>query len=480
MNLNSESHGRPVSDGERGQLVPLMPVLLVAFLCVAAFVIDLGDLYYSHQQLVAATDAAALAGAYDLPNIATTTVTADATKYSAATGGFNARPNLTNVSITVGYKCLTSTGVPCLVPPGGVQAINAIFVTEHATVNTPFAKILGINSWNISSTATASAKNGSAGPQNVMILLDTTASMSTADTNCTVPGIANPTREDCALAGVRTLEAQLDPCAITLTTCGTITNGNVANPVAQVGLMVFPGLTPTQTTTLSNPPVAAATASNDYTCPGSNPSITSYNKNPGYLILPLQSDYRTSDTAGLNTAAHVVIATGGNGCSKGISDPGGEGTFYAGAIASAQAYLVANTRPNVPNVLILLSDGDATATSTQMAGSATSYTSTNECHQAITAAQNARTAGILVYAIAYGSQSSGCASDSPAITPCATMEAIASIPTTTYFFSDTNQSGSGVDKTCVNNSRPTADLNQVFTSIAGDFTVARLVPNNAL
>jgi len=132
----------------------------------------------------------------------------------------------------------------------------------------------------------------------------------------------------------------------------------------------------------------------------------------------------------------------------------------------------------VQNVMIVLSDGDATASSTQMGGKATSYPATNECHQAITASTNAQAAGILVYSVAYGSESSGCSADSPAIAPCATMEGIASLPTAKYFFADNNQSGSGIDKTCANAARPTSDLNQVFKDIVLDLTVARLIPNN--
>jgi hypothetical protein len=478
MSLRRDLRLRPFRGGERGQVVPLVAASVVALLAIAALVVDGGNLYYSHQKLAAASDAAALAGGYDIPNTTTATATTDATRWSAVAGGLNANQNLTNVSITVGFKCLTTVGVPCLVPPGGSQAINAISVTQHASVNSFFARILGIKSFTTTATATAIPRSGASTPTDLMVVLDTTESMSTADPNCTVAGLTNPTREQCALAAVRALLDNLDPCSGSLATCGPISNGNVANPVAQVGLMVFPGLTPTESKTLSNPPVAAPTATDDYVCPGSNPSITSYNSNPGYLILPLQSNYRNSDSSALNTAAGLVIASGGNSCSSGVGDPGGEGTFYAGAIAAAQSYLLANSRTNASNVMILLSDGNASASSKQMAGSATSYASTNECHQAITASQNAQAAGIKVYAVAYGAEATGCSTDSPAITPCTTMEDIASVPTANYFFSDANQSGQGINTSCTNASRPISNLNQAFTAIAGDLSAARLVPNN--
>ncbi|MGA9056713.1 MAG: pilus assembly protein TadG-related protein [Terriglobia bacterium] len=491
MNQNNKSFLRRAHKDQRGQALVMVAFMMVGFFAMAAFVIDFGRIYFSFRELQASTDAAALAGAEAMPTGATAAdtkaaVQANVTLYSGVAGNNNAYPNLTGVTMSYTLSCLTTLsneGIACVESPAGD---NAIQVVQTVKVPLTFASIIGTPSITLTAAATAAMRGATGGPYNVMMVLDTTSSMgSNLDTNCTVPGITgSPTREQCALYGVQTLlglgGTGLAPCAPTLANCGTATNGNVANPFDEVGLMVFPGLTPTETSTLSNPPVQAPTASDDYTCPTSNPSITSYNNNPGYLVLPLQSNYRSSDAAtALNTAAGIVIATGGaGGTCKGLATPGGEGTFYAGAITAAQNYLVANSRKNVQNVMIVLSDGDATASSTQMGGKATSYPATNECHQAITASTNAQAAGILVYSVAYGSESSGCSADSPAIAPCATMEGIASLPTAKYFFADNNQSGSGIDKTCANAARPTSDLNQVFKDIVLDLTVARLIPNN--
>jgi hypothetical protein len=54
------------------------------------------------------------------------------------------------------------------------------------------------------------------------------------------------------------------------------------------------------------------------------------------------------------------------------------------------------------------------------------------------------------------------------------MQAIASA--TQYFFSDYTQSGSSSN--CISASQPTSNLNQIFTDIANDLTVAKLIPNN--
>jgi Flp pilus assembly protein TadG len=470
MKLNNESNEsivRRFRDSERGQAMVLITIALVSILGAAAIVIDIGRLYHAYQELLSATQAAALAGASVLSNDTASEAIATATSYSAANGDLNAASNLTNATMVAGYpqvKCLTSIGIPCSESPAGA---NAVVVREQATVGTTFARVFGVNSWPISATATASGRGGFNSPYNVVIVLDTTQSMNDTDSDSQ----CGSSRISCALTGIRTLLGTLSPCPLGQASCGAASGetptvgANVTTPVDEVGLMVFPGLTST------------SQVPNDYTCPTSNPAITSYNNSPVYQIIALSSDYRASDAASsLNASSDIVIAAGGGSCS-GVSAPGGEGTFYAGVINAAQAQLVASARPNTKNVMILLSDGDATASPSQMAGSATSYPATQECHQAVTAAQNAAAAGTTIYSVAYGAEASGCPTDtSPAITPCQTMQQIASSPSN--FFSD--YTATGGTSSCVSASRPTSNLNQIFTQIAEDLTVARLIPNNTL
>jgi hypothetical protein len=163
-----------------------------------------------------------------------------------------------------------------------------------------------------------------------------------------------------------------------------------------------------------------------------------------------------------------------------MSNPGGEGTYYAGAIYAAQSALIAEqaANPGSQNVLILLSDGDAGTTDSGAMGSASTtsgtYPSTkNQCAQAVTAAKAAATAGTRVYGVAYGAEASGCGTDSPSITPCQTMQQISSA--SQNFYSDYTAKGS--DSTCISASQPTSNLNQIFTDIGNDLTVSRLIPN---
>jgi len=226
--------------------------------------------------------------------------------------------------------------------------------------------------------------------------------------------------------------------------------------------------------------VANATyAPDDYGCPTSKPPIASYNNNPLYLILPLQSDYRASATAALNSGvsgSNLVKSVGaGQGSCPGVTTPGGEGTFYAGAITAAQDYLAANSRSGAQNVIILLSDGNASASPSQLGGSVTKYSTSAECQQAVTAATNAKNAGTLIYSVSYGSETSGCSSGDT-LTPCGTMLGIASLPLTQYFFS-VPQTVSGKTSTVCDGAAPITEMNQVFTTIAGNLTSSRLVPN---
>jgi hypothetical protein len=111
-------------------------------------------------------------------------------------------------------------------------------------------------------------------------------------------------------------------------------------------------------------------------------------------------------------------------------------------------------------------DGDASASASNMpTGKAT-----NQCKQAVTAAASGTAAGTWVYSIAYGASTSGCSTDSPKTTPCATMTSIASDPS--KFYSD-NSAGC---PTSSQNSSLT-DLVSFFKSISQSLLPARLIPD---
>jgi Flp pilus assembly protein TadG len=453
---------RRFSRDESGQVLPFMALMFTAMLGVAGLSVDLGRVYYIYDELQSSTDAAAMAGAGALPG---STVAAVATTYSAVSGNKNANSNMAGVTMAAGYpklECLNTLkgeGMACVAPANA----NAVQVKQQVTVPMYFMSVLGQRSMTITATSTAAMRGASFTPYNVAIIVDTTVSMSDrdSDSNC------SNTRLYCALQGVQVLLSNLSPCGSSATTCGTVTSGNVASPVDKVSLYTFPGVTTSSVT-------------NDYDCSGGvTTQAYTYPTLPNYQIVPLSSDYRSSDTSSsLATTSHLVSAADGKpGCS-GMQNPGGYGTYYAGVIYAAQAMLVANAATGVQNVIIMLSDGDASASTSQMTSNNNNGTYPSvkqQCHQAVTAAAAAAAAGTHVYSVAYGAASSGCDTDTnPSITPCQTMQQIASAPQ--YFFSDYTASANNGQ--CISASQPTTNLNQIFTQIAGDFTVSRLIPNS--
>jgi len=253
---------------QEGQTLYLVAVLLIIVLGSAALSIDIGVLLHAQRELQASADAAATAAAQDLSNLQTADYAIN-TAYcysgvgSSAFGGSRTCPNgqtvssglnayadlpgVTMVSPFPQVKCLqtmVNLGVPCTSQANA----NAVAVDEQVTVPTFFAKVFGITSVTLTAQALSAIKGGTPVPANIMVIVDSTHSMSDPDTtgNCTIPNFSgNPTKEDCAKYGVATLLSGLSPCAAGLSSCGTITNGNVSNPVQQVGILVFPGLSST-------------------------------------------------------------------------------------------------------------------------------------------------------------------------------------------------------------------------------------------
>lgn len=508
MNNKRGSFLRLALKEQRGQVLPWAAFLMVLFVGMGAFVLDIGHAFFCYRELQSATDAAALAGALQLRN---STPLAVAASYGAVAGGKNTNPNLANVSMVPGYpalECLTTIakmGIACTAPNNA----NAIRVKEQAIVPTFFARIFGISQMTLSATATAAISGAKAMPYNVAIIIDTTASMKTVDTNCG----GGAERIICAESGVETLLQNLYPCSSVLG-CGTVTDGIAQNALDSVSIFTFP-------------PVTNGTLANDYNCSGSNPTIVPYTLPTigsstyapsgsgigNYQITSFLSDYKSSDSTTTLSGTSDVSMTVGGGVSSGtncpgMAAPGGDGTYYAGVIYAAQAALnqqtaaetAANPNANPQNIMIILTDGEANALASKMAtitaggvqiattntfpaggggtSSLTNYPSPfDQCQQAVSAANYAKSQGTLVYAVAYGSESSGCTTDSTGpqanITPCQVMSEMASGPS--YFYSDYNQSGSS--STCVSTGTSVSEMNDIFTSIASDFLQARLIPD---
>jgi Flp pilus assembly protein TadG len=115
---------------ERGAVLPLVVISMVVFLGMAALAVDLGSLWQQQRQTQAAADAAALAGAQDLPG-SPGTATTQAQSYVTQ-----------NVS---------GAGTPVVSQPNSLQ----IKVTVNKSAPTFFGNTFGLTSENVSATAVA-------------------------------------------------------------------------------------------------------------------------------------------------------------------------------------------------------------------------------------------------------------------------------------------------------------------------------------
>lgn len=593
-----KSFARRTIQDQRGQILPISAVMLVALLSLGGLSMDFGRAYIAQARLQTYANAAVLAAAGEVYNTSTTdSATTYANNYSASKGDNNAVSYMGTVSTSVITKCLNM-----LLPSGTCTSsspANAVQVRESASIPTTFMALLGKKTMNISAVATASMQ-GVSEKWNVAIIEDTTGSMSAADTNC-----GGVSEFQCALNGIQALLAATNPCPAGVTSCSP----SAAN--LRVALFAFPNII------TSDLPVANACSGATYTQPlpyqvmtlpkpgASSYAPLSYNENGTTWSASYEITYNASDadgngfvsdfyapsnttTGGLNPSSSVVQAVGYGGTTSGsktgclpVAPAGialngntgtptssstvntadvGEGiTYYASAIYAAQAALTAEStaHPGSRNAIILLSDGQAntqwiyfpqgsvtqgtshgsnwsTPSTILSSESSLGYSTLNstpnlsakgayylstpnqeatgtisgvypdffdECQQAIVAGQTATNAGTRVYAVAYGAEDTGCGSGShpddytdvtlvtlpntpnapfssaAALTPCMTMENIASSPD--FFYSDYLQSGSSVSTTCVDNSHTVTALSQIFQSIASDFTTPRLLPNNA-
>jgi hypothetical protein len=481
----------------------MLAVSMIAFIGIAGITVDLGHAYVARQQLQTSTNVAALAGAAALPD--TTTATAQVTAYSAQTGQKSATPNLTNVVITPTYQCLatliSNMGLGCATATGTTAgSFNVVKVTQTAKVPLWFGGMFHVPAFNIGATATAAMAGGQNTPWNIAIVIDATSSMTSSDGGLQCSG----TRETCAMQGVQAMLKLMYPCAAG----ATCTSGGT--PVDSVSLFVFPS-------------VLTSTAKDYYTCPTTIPTIepytfqnvstTSPNYNPpvtytyqvaptplgttGNTIATFAHDYKSTDASTtMNAASQTVIAAGGKSGCTGIQGKGGEGTYYAQAIYQAQAALIAQqaANPGSQNAMIILGDGDMSASSGQLVaktgtlnGSGSNHTYTypsllGQCGQAIIAAHSAAATpnangvnGTRVYTVGYGSATSGtCSTDATysaykGVQACTALGDMASSPG--YFFSD---DGNG----CTSPSQLSyTKLTQIFQAISRNLTTPRLVPN---
>jgi hypothetical protein len=229
-------------------------------------------------------------------------------------------------------------------------------VDETAKVPTYLLKVLGFDTITLKAHAQACSPCGGL-PLDVMIVLDRTGSMSASS------------KMPQAKAGIMAFLSTMDP---------TVDN---------VGLAVLPPA----------PSTGAA-------CQNVSPYFTSSNRGgtynlPGaaYTVVPLSNSY--ARTTGNLDGSSPLIST------VNCVQPGGN-TAYAEAMDAAYQELQADGRPDAQKAIIILSDGAANVGPNFLSGSSNYLT--HPCGQGAASAGVAKSAGVLVYSIAYTADGDEC------------------------------------------------------------------------
>jgi Flp pilus assembly protein TadG len=354
-----------------GQVIVLVVVALVGLLGMSAMVIDLGYLYWNQRNLQASADAAALAGAMELPDAAASVNVAK--QYGTSSTAKNTDSRVSNVDESITTKCITT--IP------GCDPVNAVVVDETATVNTFFMRVFGMNTAKVHVKATACSPCGSQ-KLDIVLVLDRTGSM------CEDPaGNPDPACTDLVNSqnGMKTFLGYLDPT------------------IDSVGYAVFP---PARSVSGRCSPA----------------DETNYNRTTSpYVVVPLSSDYKNVDGS-LKSSSNLVSTIN-------CTQAGGR-TSYANAIEAAQGELDAHGRADAQHVVVFLSDGAANIGPTYYLTS--SPYRKQPCHQGITSAGVVKAKGTVVYSIGYAiGDDGGClsytgSSELPAITAQEALTGIAS------------------------------------------------------
>jgi Flp pilus assembly protein TadG len=345
--------------GERGQILAVVALALVALLGISAFAIDVGYAYYAKRQLQSATDAAALAGAQDLPNATTAVQTAKT--YAAD----NTPSNLGSFAFTYTTACtntaILATGCTASVNP------NQLTVSGTASTNTWFAGIFGITHFDVSAHANACSPCSST-PVDIVIAVDRTGSMCTP-----TDGSGNCIDLDNAKDGIRTMLKDLNP------------------PYAQIGMVAFPPVQTTGTSPCAGP----------YNSLGGNGYDGYDSASRGYVTDIVNGNYKTGTV--LNTSSGLYLHTN-DGPANSCIQAGGN-TSYSEALRQARAELAAHGRVNVPDYIVFLTDGEANIGSVYSANDPVYYPGNKDdqqpCQSAVDVANTYKGQGVTIYSIGY-------------------------------------------------------------------------------
>lgn len=418
---------------EAGQALVLMVLAMVVLIGITGFAVDVGHAYLVQRQLQAGVDAAALAGAQELPDPAA--VTSVAQTYSATPSDKNALTSNDNATTNVTLRCLAN--VPGCSSTFGTY--NAVRVDGTSSVQTFFARVLGINSLTVHATATACSPCA-AKPLDIMIVLDRTGSM------CDATNSNGACRDETnAVNGIKTFLGFMDPS------------------LDEVGLAVFPPAL-NKNAACATPTSGGQNYGYNAYWPSWIPSTTIPPQTPSlYAISSPTFDYLTQTASGweLNPASNLIQMLG---CVK----PAGT-TSYVDAIDEAQHELDVHGRGGVQDVVIILTDGAANVSPRYVPSYIPVPHYTKPCTMGIDAANHLKAQGTLVYTIGYDvdDDTNGGQCGAEGFKASWALQQMASVDpsdgTPDYY-----------------NQPVPAQLNTIFTQIAADISrpASRLIDNN--
>jgi Flp pilus assembly protein TadG len=131
--------------GESGQVLVLLAVGMVALVALAGFAVDVSAAYQTHRRTQAAADAAAMAAAEYLP---------ESTSQASAASSTVSSQNLSDGTVTLAYSSTYTSN-------------DTVTSTAKATSNAAFTKVIGINSFTATATATVTVGSYTAWANNI-------------------------------------------------------------------------------------------------------------------------------------------------------------------------------------------------------------------------------------------------------------------------------------------------------------------------
>jgi hypothetical protein len=368
---------------EEGAVAVLTALLLIVIFASVAFAIDLARLRHERHVLQAAVDLASLAGAGHLPvqGAAEAGVAASAARQIAVANA----PGLAGGGLDVTFKCIVAglddgsiadMSYACGPAGGGTwgsgwtlkrskafhdcnpyagDLCNTIIARASSIVPYFFAPVIGVNQGSTGAVRGAACKGfcgDPSAPLDVVMVLDRSTSMTNGD-------MAN--LKNAALSVLDVYDPAIQSVALVALPYTDPTNKCIANPIQNypaVGRM--------------------------------------------WQITGLLSDYKTSSGA-LNPSSQIVADINCMQRATNLTSvtPSGSGhTDLGDPMATATSILLSDGRPDVPDVIIFMTDGEANQPKNNQ-----------PCQYAVTRGQSAEAAGIDVYTIGYGVASARCTYD---------------------------------------------------------------------